>query len=123
MEGRRITGPVVDAAIEVHRALGPGLRESTYEECVCHELFLRGVPFVRQIALPVSYKGVQLERSYRVDVVVSSCLVLELKSVTVLEPVHTAQLLTYMKLGGWRLGLLINFNVPLLKDGIRRLIL
>lgn len=123
MENPEVTARVIGAAMEVHRALGPGLLESAYEECLCHELLLREIPFRRQILLPVEYKGVQLERCYRVDVVVWSMLVLELKCVSVLEPVHLAQLLTYMKLGGWRLGLLINFNVPVLKDGIRRMIL
>ena len=114
---------MIGAAIAVHRALGPGLLESAYQECLCEELAFRRVAFARQVALPVEYRGIRLNCSYRVDVVVESLLVVELKSVVSLEPVHEAQLLTYMKLGGWHLGLLINFNVPILKDGIRRMIL
>lgn len=117
------SGRVIGAAIAVHRALGPGLLESAYQECLCQELGFRGIAFARQVALPVEYRGVRLNCAYRVDVIVESALVIELKSVLCLEPVHEAQLLTYMKLGGWHLGLLINFNVPILKDGIRRLIL
>jgi GxxExxY protein len=104
-------------------ALGPGLLESAYEECLCRELNLGGMPFARQIALPVVYKGVRVDCSYRVDLVVASSVVVGIKSVSALEPIHSAQLLTYMKLGGWCLGLLINFNVPVLKNGIRRMIL
>jgi GxxExxY protein len=114
---------VIGAAIEVHRALGPGLLESAYEQCLCRELTLRHVPFVRQIALPVEYKGLRLECSYRLDLLVASSVVVEVKAVSVLEPIHSAQLLTYMKLGCWSLGLLINFNVPVLKNGIRRMVL
>jgi GxxExxY protein len=122
-KGAEVTGVVVGAAIEVHRALGPGLLESAYEECLCRELNLRGMPFARQIALPVEYKGARVDCSYRVDLVAASSVVVEIKSVAILEPIHAAQLLTYMKLGGWCLGLLINFNVPVLKNGIRRMIL
>ena len=122
-ESTEITRSVIGAAIEVHRALGPGLLESAYEECLCHELRCREIPFWRQVALAVEYKGVRLDCSYRVDLVVGSAVVLELKSVAAIEPIHEALLLTYMRLGGWRLGLLINFNVPVLKDGIRRRIL
>src|SRR5437764_636005 len=122
-KGAEVTGEVVGAAIEVHRALGPGLLESAYEECLCRELNLRAMPFARQIALPVEYKGVRVDCSYRVDLVVASSVVVEIKSVSALEPIHLAQLLTYMKLGPWPLGLLINFNVPVLRAGIRRMIL
>ena len=118
-----VTGEVIGAAIEVHRALGPGLLESAYEECLCRELFLRRVPFVRQLAIPVEYKGLKLDCSYRLDLLVASSVVVEIKAVTVLEAIHAAQLLTYMKLGRWNLGLLINFNVPILRSGIRRMIL
>lgn len=114
-----LTGAVIGAAIEVHRRLGPGLLESTYEACLCHELAVRGVPFERQVAVPVVYQNVRLDCGYRVDLVAGSMLVVELKSVAALEPIHEAQLLTYMRLGGWSLGLLINFNVLLLKNGIR----
>lgn len=107
----------------MHRALGPGLLESTYEECVCRELTLREVRFRRQVGLPIAYKGVMLDCGYRLDLLVESTLVVEIKACSAIEPIHEAQLLTYMKLGGWRLGLLINFNVPVLKAGIRRRIL
>jgi GxxExxY protein len=118
-----VTGEVIGAAIEVHRALGPGLLESAYEECLCRELFLRHVPFVRQLHLPVEYKGVNLDCSYRLDFLVASSVVVEIKAVSAIEPIHLAQLLTYMKLGRWNLSLLINFNVPILRSGIRRMIL
>jgi GxxExxY protein len=117
------TGDVIGAAIKVHRAFGPGLLESAYEECLCRELTLRQLPFARQVALPVEYKGVKVDCSYRLDLLVASSIVVEIKSVTALEPIHSAQLLTYMKLGPWHLGLLINFNVPVLRAGIRRMIL
>jgi len=116
------TGTIIGAAIEVHRALGPGLLESAYQECLCRELTLRGVPFLRQVSLPVIYKGLKVDCSYRIDLLVEE-VVVEVKSVSTLEPIHQAQLLTYMKLGHWRLGLLINFNVNVLAGGIRRLIL
>jgi GxxExxY protein len=117
------TGDVIGAAIEVHRSLGPGLLESAYEECLCRELTLRQLPFARQVSLPVEYKGVKVDCSYRIDLLVASSIVIEIKSVSVIEPIHLAQLLTYMKLGPWRFGLLINFNVPMLRTGIRRMIL
>ncbi len=114
------TEPIIGAAIEVHKQLGPGLLESTYEECLCHELHLRGIQFRRQIDLPVTYKGLKLDCGYRLDLVVEDTVVVELKAVEQLLPVHEAQLLTYLRLAGKPVGLLINFNVPLLKDGIRR---
>jgi len=117
------TGDVIGAAIEVHRALGPGLLESAYQECLCRELTLRQLPFARQVSLPVEYKGVKVDCSYRLDLLVASSIVVEIKAVSGLEPIHSAQLLTYMKLGPWRFGLLINFNVPVLRAGIRRMIL
>jgi len=113
--GTEVTGEVLGAAIEVHRALGPGLLESAYEQCLCRELTLRHVPFVRQIPLPVEYKGLKVDCSYRLDFLVDSSVVVEIKAVSALEPIHSAQLLTYMKLGCWSLGLLINFNVPVLR--------
>lgn len=119
----KITEQVIGAAIDVHRALGPGLLESAYEECLCHELNVRGLRFERQRPLPVAYKGVRLDCGYRLDLVVENSVVVEIKAVKSIEPIHEAQLLTYLKLGGWRLGLLINFNLPVLKDGIRRKIL
>jgi GxxExxY protein len=117
------TSPIIGAAIEVHRHLGPGLMESAYEECLCHELHLRGLTFERQVDLPVSYKGLQLDCGYKMDVVVDQEVVLELKCVEKILPVHEAQLLTYLKLSGKRVGLLINFNVPLLTQGIFRRVL
>jgi GxxExxY protein len=121
-EEDRLSNRVILAAIEVHRALGPGLLESTYEECLCHELALQGLAFERQVALPVRYKGVGLDCGYRLDLIVADKLVLELKAVTRFEPIHEAQLLTYLKLANKKLGLLLNFNVPLLRDGIKRIV-
>jgi GxxExxY protein len=122
-EGAEVTRGVIGAAIEVHRALGPGLLESAYDQCLCRELILRQIPFARQVPLPVEYKGVKVDCSYRLDFLVASSVVVEIKAVSELEPIHAAQLLTYMKLGCWSLGLLINFNVPVLRTGIRRMIL
>jgi GxxExxY protein len=118
-----ITGKVIGAAIEVHRALGPGLLESAYEECLCHELTLQKMAFERQKPLPVEYKGIKLDCGYRLDLLVENAVVVEIKAAEAIQPIHEAQLLTYLKIGEWRLGLLINFNVPILKDGIRRRIL
>ena len=117
------TSPIIGAAIEVHRSLGPGLLESAYEECLCHELRLCGLEFRRQIDLPVIYKGLSLNCGYRIDLIVQDEVILELKSIEKLLPVHQAQLLTYMRLAGKRVGLLINFNVPLLTQGIVRRVL
>jgi GxxExxY protein len=114
---------VIGAAIEVHRALGLGLLESAYQECLCYELNLRDVQFKRQVALRLQYKGIRLDCGYRPDLVVSKTVVVEIKAIAAILPVHEAQLLTYMKLGGWRFGLLINFNVPIMRTGIRRMIL
>lgn len=118
-----ITEAIIGAAIEVHRTLGPGLLESAYEECLCRELSLRSIAFLRQSPLPIRYKGVMLDCGYRIDILVSGVVVVEIKSVARLEPIHEAQLLTYLKLGGWKVGLLMNFNVPVLKRGIRRRVL
>jgi len=118
-----VTREIIGAAIEVHRVLGPGLLESAYEECLCRELSLRRVAFLRQYPLPVDYKGVRLECGYRVDLLVADSVVVEVKAVERLLPVHEAQLLSYLKLGGWKLGLLINFNVPLLKQGVKRMVI
>ena len=117
------TEPIIGAAIEVHRLLGPGLLESAYEECLCHELHLRGLSFERQVELPVAYKGLQLDCGYKMDLIVENEVVLELKAVEKILPVHEAQLLTYLKLSGKHVGLLINFNAPLLTQGIIRRIL
>jgi GxxExxY protein len=111
------------AAIEVHTTLGPGLLESTYEECLAREMQLSGLGCQRQVPLPVAYKGVNLDCGYRLDFLVEHAVVLELKSTDALRPIHEAQLLTYLRLGGWAVGLLINFNVPVLENGIRRLVL
>jgi len=120
---QHLTYDVRAAATEVHRELGPGLLESAYEECLCFELSRRNLDFARQVGLPVQYKDVRLDCGYKLDIVVENTVVLELKSVSSLLAVFEAQLLTYMKLGNYLIGLLINFNVPLLKDGIRRLVL
>lgn len=118
-----LTRGVVGAAIEVHRALGPGLLESAYQACLCHELGMRGLSFEPQLELPIFYKGVQLDCGYRMDIVIPGQLVVELKAVLEVHPVHHAQLLTYLRLSGIRRGLLLNFNVPVLKDGITRMAL
>lgn len=123
VEVERVATQVVDAAFVVHSTLGPGLLESVYEVCLAYELTKRGLKVERQLALPVVYDERCLEAGFRLDLLVERCLVVELKAVEVLLPVHTAQLLTYLKLSGHRLGLLINFNVPLIKDGIKRLAL
>ena len=116
-----LTESVLGAAIEVHRILGPGLLESAYEECLCHELSVKGLTFNRQVALPISYKGIKLDCGYRMDLVVDERLIVEVKTVEKILPIHEAQLLTYLKLTGIRTGLITNFNVPVLKDGIRRM--
>lgn len=118
-----LTEAIIGAAIEVHRTLGPGLLESAYEECLCHELQLRGLGYTRQIPMPVVYKGVRLDCGYRIDLLVEDKVVLELKTVEKLAPIHEAQLLTYLRLSGKRVGLLINFHSPVLKDGIKRMVL
>lgn len=118
-----VVGRVIAAAIEVHRELGPGLLESAYELCLCHELAERQIPFRRQVALPVVYKGQALDCEYRIDVIVADELILELKSCDAIHPLHEAQLLTYLKLSGLHVGLILNFNVPLLKLGIKRMVL
>ena len=123
MEINQITGEVIGAAIEVHKHLGPGLLESAYETCLSHELDLRSITYQRQKPLPVSYKGISLESSYSVDLLIRELVVVEIKAVDLILPIHEAQLLTYLRLGGWKAGLLINFNVPVLKQGIRRRII
>ena len=118
-----LTHEIIGAAMVVHDALGPGLLESVYEECLCRELSLRGLAFRRQVDLPVSFKGVKLAVACRADLIVADAVVVELKAVEQVLPVHEAQLLTYVRLSGKRVGLLLNFNVPALKDGIVRRIL
>lgn len=122
LDVNRTTEAIIAAAIEVHRHLGPGLLESTYEECLCEELSLRKVPFKRPIALPVTYKSKKLDIGYRIDLLVNDEVVVELKTVESILPIHEAQTLTYMRLGGWQVGLIPNFNVTALKNGIKRLV-
>jgi GxxExxY protein len=117
-----LTKRIITCAIEVHRHLGPGLLESAYEECLCHELSLQNIFFERQKALPLQYKGVALECGYRMDIVVDNKIILELKCVEKILPVHEAQLLTYLKLTNLKVGLVFNFYVPVMKDGIKRLV-
>jgi len=119
---RSRTHVIIGAAIEVHNANGPGLLESAYQQCLAHELSVRGIPFVRELPLPVFNKGVKVDCGYRLDFVVEDVFV-EIKSITGFEPIHMAQLLTYLKLGRWKVGLLINFNVTSLTRGIRRIVL
>jgi GxxExxY protein len=124
MEARDpVTEQVIGAAIEVHRTLGPGLLESVYEKCLCRELGLRSIEHQSQVELPVIYKGADLGCNFFMDILLPGKLVIELKAVEKLLPIHEAQLLTYLKLSGIHLGLLLNFNVPILKNGIKRLIL
>ncbi len=118
----RCTHAIVGAAIEVHRRLGPGLLESAYETCLCRELTLRGMECLQEVPLPVRYRGVQLDCGYRLDLVVEESVVVEVKAVQKVLPVHRAQVLTYLKLTNFRLGLLINFNVEVLRSGIYRII-
>jgi len=120
MDVNGLSNLIIGAAIDVHKVLGPGLLESAYEECLCYELATRSICFERQKKLPVGYRDIQLDCGYRIDVLVEDVIVVELKSVECLSRLHDAQLLTYLRLGGWKLGMLINFNVPLLRDGIRR---
>ncbi|MCL4305892.1 GxxExxY protein [bacterium] len=117
-----ISGQIVDAALCVHRELGPGLLESAYEACLKYELGKRGIPVRAQVELPVVYDGVRIDAGYRLDMLVAEAVVVELKVVERFAPIHEAQLLSYLKLGGFRIGLLINFNVLLLKDGIKRMV-
>jgi GxxExxY protein len=116
------SGAVIASAIEVHKALGPGLLESAYEECLCHELALRGLRFERQKPLPVEYKQIKLDCGYRLDVLVEGLVVVEVKAVQAIEPIHEAQVLTYLKLGGWNVGLILNFNVPVMTNGVKRIV-
>ncbi len=123
MEFEEISKQVIGCAINVHRELGPGLLESVYEQCIAHELKLNHIDFRRQHPLPVEYKGLRLDCGYRVDLLVENRLILEIKSVEATREIHAAQLLTYMKLAKMQTGLLINFNVKLLRDGIERFVL
>lgn len=118
-----LTGKIVDCAVKVHKLLGPGLLESAYEECLYQELMECGISSIKQVPMPLIYKGRKLELGYRLDLLVEDKVVIEVKSVDCLNPVHTAQLMTYLKLSGCKIGLLINFNVAFLKEGIRRIII
>jgi GxxExxY protein len=122
MDINKLSSKIIGAAIEVHKALGPGLLESAYEECLCYELNLRDLSFERQKPLSVAYKGKELDCAYRLDVVVASAIILELKACEKIEPIHKAQLLTYLKLSGLQLGLVLNFNVSVMRDGIVRIV-
>ena len=119
----QLTEAIIGAAIEVHRELGPGLLESVYEECLSHELRFRNLTVQRQVDLPMVYKGIELSCGHRMDLVVEDAVVIELKAVEQLLPIHEAQLLTYLRLSGKRVGLLLNFNTALLRDGIKRMAL
>jgi GxxExxY protein len=123
LKTNELTEVIIGAAIEVHRTLGPGLLESAYQECLARELSLRQIPFEREKPLLLEYKGAKLECGYRLDFVVANAVVVEVKAAEALLPIHQSQLLTYMKLGGWKVGLLMNFHVPVLKKGIKRPVL
>jgi GxxExxY protein len=120
MKDLKLTHLIIGAAIEIHRTLGPGLLESVYEECLAKEFSLRSIPYERQKPIPLIYKDLKLECGYRLDFLVSRRVVVELKSIEAIAPIHESVMLTYLRLSGAPLGLLINFNVPILKDGIRR---
>ena len=121
MKINQLSSKIIGAAIEVHKALGPGLLESAYEKCLCHELKLRRLSFANQKPLPLIFKGAKMDCGYQLDIVVENTIILELKSCEKIEPIHKAQLLTYLKLSGLKLGLLLNFNVPVMRDGIVRI--
>lgn len=122
MEDKNLTGAVIDAAMRVHTVLGPGLLESVYEACLAHELENRGLGIERQLALPIRYGDVSIDAGYRIDLLVNERLIVELKAVEKLLPVHQAQLLSYLKLSNRKIGLLLNFNVVHLREGIKRLV-
>lgn len=122
-EDNDLSRRVIGCAIEVHRHLGPGLLEAAYEDCLCHEMSLRGIAHERQVALPLAYKGITVAGAYRLDILVEGRLILEIKAIDRTTQVHEAQLLTYLRLSGLRIGLLLNFNQSVLKDGIKRLTL
>ena len=122
LEGNELTSEIIGSAIDVHRNLGPGLLESIYEECMLFELEGRDLLVERQHEIPVVYKGKKLKQNYRIDLLVNNQVIVELKSVKTIEPIHEAQLLTYLKLANKRYGLLLNFNVPAMKQGIKRLL-
>jgi GxxExxY protein len=117
-----LSNRIIGAAIEVHKILGPGLLETAYEECLCCELGNIGILYERQAPLPVVYKNTRLDCGYRLDIVVEKAIILELKAIEAIAPIHEAQILTYLKLSGIKLGMLLNFNVPYMKNGIRRIV-
>jgi len=119
----QIAEGIIGAGIAVHRVLGPGLLESAYQECLCQELVLRQIPFERQVPIPLEYRGIRLEAGYRLDILVAGKVVVEVKAMEAIAPIHEAQLLSYLRLGGRKVGLLMNFNVVVSKDGIRRRVL
>lgn len=123
MEVNQVTEAIIGAAIEVHRHLGPGLLESVYQACMAKEMELRSLVFEQEKPIPLNYKGLKIDNGYRIDFLVEHTVVAELKTVESLLPVHEAQLLTYLKLTGCKVGLLINFNVPVLKNGLKRMVL
>ena len=122
MEINKITGSIIDSAMKVHTALGPGLLESAYEACLKHELISKNIHVLNQVILPIKYHGIEIEAGYRLDLLVEDEVIVELKAVDKIHPIHEAQLLSYLKLANKKIGLLINFNVPRLKYGIKRII-
>lgn len=118
-----LTREIIAASIEVHKHLGPGLLESAYQQCLAKEMTIRAIPYRCELPLPLEYKGLRMKCGYRIDFLVADAVVLEIKSVEAIAPVHHAQLLTYLRIGGWKVGLIINFNVLVLKNGIRRKVL
>ena len=122
MDINHLSSKIIGSAIEVHKALGPGLLESSYQKCLCHELRLRGIPFEYEKPLPLVYKGEKLDCGYQMDLVVENAIIVELKSCEKLAPIHEAQLLTYLKLADLKPGLLFNFNVPVMREGIKRIV-
>ena len=119
VEFSELSNRVIGCAIEVHKELGPGLLESAYQECLCHELSLNNISFEREKSLPIVYKGISLDCGYRLDIVIENEVIIELKSIEQLKSIHEAQMISYLKLSGIRQGLLINFNVELLKNGLK----
>ena len=122
MDINQLSSKIIGGAIEVHKVLGPGLLESAYEKCLCHELKLRGLSFDNQKPLPLVFKGEEIDCGYRLDIVVGNVIILELKACEKIEPIYKAQLLTYLKLSGLTLGLILNFNVPVMRRGIVRIV-
>ena len=120
---RELTEQVIGLAIEVHRVIGPGMLESVYEGCLCHELAQAGIAFARQVGIPVTYKGVEFDEGFRADILVDHQVVVEIKAVANLVPAHDAQVLTYLRMSGLRVGLLMNFHARLLKHGLRRFVI